>query len=129
MERKEYNGWTNYETWCVNLWMSNDEGSDGYYREIAQEIYDESEQEDRADGSPLFTREEVATRILSDRLKDEHEERQSELTGITGVFADLLSGALSEVDWYEIAEHYIEDVDKEEPEDIGSQAEDNEVQS
>lgn len=120
MEGKEYNGWTNYETWCVNLWMSNDEGSDGYYRETAQEIYDESEHENRADGSPLFTRDEVATRVLSDRLKDEHEERQSELTGVTGVFADLLSGALSEVDWYEIAEHYIEDVDKKEPENTGS---------
>ena len=32
------------------------------------------------------------------------------------MFADLLGAALSEVDWYEIAEHYIEDVDKEEPE-------------
>jgi hypothetical protein len=116
MERKEYNGWTNYETWCVNLWMSNDQGSDEYFRELAQEVYDEAEKEDRADGSPLFTRTEVATRTLADRLKDQFEEQQSELTGVMGVFADLLGAALSEVDWYEIAEHYIEDVDKEEPE-------------
>jgi hypothetical protein len=103
MERKEYNGWTNYETWCVNLWMSNDQGSDEYFREMAQEVYDESEKENRTDGKPLFTREEVATRVLSDRLKDQYEEQQAELAGVTGVFADLLSGA----------EHYIEDVDKE----------------
>jgi hypothetical protein len=129
MERKEYNGWTNYETWCVNLWMSNDQGSDEYFRELAQEVYDESEKEDRADGKPLFTRDEVATRVLADRLKDQFEEQQSELTGVTGVFADLLSGALSEVDWYEIAEHYIEDVDKEDPEDSNSQSHGDEVQS
>ena len=22
-----YNGWTNYETWAVKLWMDNEEGS------------------------------------------------------------------------------------------------------
>jgi len=127
MNRKKYNGWTNYETWCVNLWMSNDEGSDSYFRELAQEVYNDAEKEDRADGSTLFTREEVATRVLSDRLKDQFEEQQSELTGVTGVFSDLLSAALSEVDWYEIAEHYIEDVDKEEPEDSEEQTDESET--
>jgi hypothetical protein len=24
MKDQAYNGWTNYETWCVNLWISND---------------------------------------------------------------------------------------------------------
>ena len=23
METKRYNGWTNYETWCVDLWLSS----------------------------------------------------------------------------------------------------------
>jgi hypothetical protein len=116
VNRQEYNGWTNYETWCVNLWMSNDAGSDEFFRETAQDVYNEAEKETRKDGSTLFTREEVATRVLADRLKDEHEERQSELTGVVDVFADLLGAALSEVDWYSIAEHYIDDVDKEDEE-------------
>jgi hypothetical protein len=112
MKREEYNGWTNFETWCVNLWMSNDAGSDEHYRELAQEVYSEAEQETRADGSVLFTRNERATLTLADRLKDEFEEQQSELTGVTGVFADLLSAAMSEVNWHEIAEHYVSDVDQ-----------------
>lgn len=24
MNRQEYNGWTNYETWLANLWLTND---------------------------------------------------------------------------------------------------------
>jgi hypothetical protein len=113
MNRNEYNGWTNYETWCVNLWMSNDQGSDSYFREMAQEVYNDAEAELRADNSVLFTRDEVAARNLADRLRDDHEERQNELAGICGVFADLLNAALSEVNWYEISEHYIADVEQE----------------
>lgn len=28
-----YNGWPNYETWNVMLWMDNEEGAYTYYRE------------------------------------------------------------------------------------------------
>jgi hypothetical protein len=111
MSEKTYNGWTNYETWNVNLWMGNEEGSYRYYGELAQECYDEAEADD------TFTREERATLDLSDRLKDEYEEasqailEQSKVTA--SVWADLLGAALSEVNWHEIAEHLIEDCEKE----------------
>lgn len=55
MKTETYNGWTNYETWVVNLWLGNDEGSDRYWREQAQECFDESETE------RSFTRAERAT--------------------------------------------------------------------
>jgi len=106
-QEKTYNGWTNYETWAVKLWMDNDQGSDSYWCETAQEIYDEAEADRH------FTREERATLNLSDRLKDEHEEARPDLGA--SIWSDLLGAAMSEVNWHEIAEHYIEDVDKEEP--------------
>ncbi len=32
-----YNGWTNYETWCVSLWLDNDEGTYNLVREWARD--------------------------------------------------------------------------------------------
>jgi hypothetical protein len=100
----KYNGWTNYETWCVNLWLGNDQGSDEYWRETAQEIWNEAETEHS------FTRDERATLDLADRLKDEIEENNPITEAM--LYSDLLSAAISEVNWYEIAEHFIYDVDK-----------------
>ena len=42
MTKKEYNGWHNYETWLVKLWIDNEEGSYNYWREVAQECWNEA---------------------------------------------------------------------------------------
>jgi hypothetical protein len=103
MTKKEYNGWYNYETWLINLWMDNDEGSYNYWREQAQAVYDTAESDNN------FTREERATLDLSERIKSAYEEAQPETAGL---WADLLNAAMSEVNWHEIAEHLIADVNK-----------------
>lgn len=33
MTKKEYNGWTNFETWNVNLWLDNEQSSQEYWQE------------------------------------------------------------------------------------------------
>src|SRR5262245_63368269 len=108
-EDKKYNGWTNYETWAVNLWMTNDQGSDEYWRENAQAAYD------HAEADQTFTRMERAALDLADVIKENHEEMQEEaLDGAQcSVFVDLLNAAMSEVNWYEIAEAFLSDVEKE----------------
>ena len=99
---KRYNGWENYETWCVNLWLGNDQGSDTYWREAAQEAFDEAEAD-----HPL-TRSEKARHVLADRLKDEvHEGVPDEST----MYSDLLGAALSEVNWGEVADGFLEDAE------------------
>jgi hypothetical protein len=104
MTHKEYNGWTNYETWLVKLWIDNDEGSQSYWIERAQEIYKDAE----VDGT--FTKMEQAALTLDDELKEQHEEI-IEQTGIpqNGFIADLLNAAMSEVNWHEIATSLLED--------------------
>lgn len=97
-----YNGWKNYETWNVALWIDNDQGSYSQRCEMAQDAWD------NADGD-----EDEAKRKLADALKDWIEE-MNPLASEASMFSDLMNAALGEVDWYEIAENFLEDVDKEE---------------
>ena len=112
MKTGTYNGWTNYETWVVNLWIDNEQGSQLYWAERAEEIARTSHESD------YLTRQENARRDLAEALKSEHEDAQPELPG---VFGDLLGHALGGVDWDEIAAAMLDEVDADvwtaEPED------------
>lgn len=103
-----YNGWRNYETWAVKLWMDNEEGSQRYWAVRTSDAWDEAE----ADGT--FTRKERAVLDLADDLKAEHEETLPDLDGFA---ADLLNAAFGEVDWHEIAENLLDDLEPEEEEE------------
>lgn len=96
MTNREYNGWTNYETWLVKLWQDNDQGEQSYWQDLAEEIANEYEPDERV-------------RRMADAMKDQYEERAGELANVQDFWADLLGGALSEVNWFEIAEHWIDD--------------------
>lgn len=102
MTDEKYNGWTNYETWNVNFWLTNDSGSVEYYNELAEESY--------IDAKPdkYFTQEERATLELSDRIKEEIEDMNPLIDGAS-MFSDLLGASLSTVNWYEVAKYFIED--------------------
>jgi hypothetical protein len=106
-----YNGWTNYETWLVNLWIDND-GYGEYLNERAQECLQEAF--DNAD-LETTTDDEIrndATYALSKAIEEYHDELQEECgMPSNGVFADLLGAALRSVNWHEIAEHMVADAD------------------
>ncbi len=104
-----YNGWKNYETWNVALWIDNDQGAYHMRQEWAQESWNEAE------ADRTFTREEVAKSSLAAKIK-EYMEENNPLADEASTYSDLLSAALSEVDYYEIAENWLDDVEKEEDE-------------
>ena len=96
-----YNGWSNYETWCANLWV--DQESD-YWREHAQDIV---RQEDND--------KDNATYELSRVMDSYYEEFRPE---VEGMYADLLLASMSQINWYEIATHYVDDVLSDIPDEI-----------
>ena len=82
MADQEYNGWKNYETWCVNLWLTNEEGSDRYWRERGQEARQPANwSSDRREWVErgTFTADETAAAVLAEWLKDETEEAAQDL--------------------------------------------------
>lgn len=104
---KTYNGWTNYETWNVKLWIDNSQSTQEYWRFRALNWIAIS----RPDN--YFTLQENAINDLRDELKEEFEKEANIIMEIgkasASCFTDLLYSALSEVNWHEIAESIIVD--------------------
>ncbi len=88
MENNTYNGWRNRETWLVPLW----------WNECPIESID-------AD-----TKEE-AVEALAEQLESLFNELLDECNiPPVSLIADLLGGATARIDWREIAEHWVDDI-------------------
>ena len=96
-----YQGWTNYETWAVSLWLDNDEGLYHEARELAHRVRGKHK---------LYDLANALERLVEDNAPD---------LGAT-LYGDLLNHAMARVNWREIAEHLLEGAggeDGDEPED------------
>jgi hypothetical protein len=106
---EEYNGWTNYETWCVNLWLRNDETLYAESRSIVAYACSEIDEPNYSFESLTESRTYEAAQKL-----ERYVDALAEMTcpgcreGASFV-SDLLSEALSEVDWREIAGNLVDE--------------------
>lgn len=105
-ETKTYNGWTNYETWAVNLWLQNDQGTANYWRDEARRHCEEAPKCEQVEDG-VWTVEQAAKFNLAGQLKDEIEDG-SPITKAS-LFSDLMNAALGEVNWNEVAEALLEE--------------------
>ena len=92
MNNKEYNGYYNYETWLVSLHIDNEQY---YEREVQNLANTARNQYELANSIKNFVEENM---IKDDKGED-----------ITNCFlTDLIGSALSEVNWQELAEGYVQ---------------------
>ena len=89
-----YNGWSNYETWIVKLWMDNSGDAD-YWADA------------NAARCPLWSDADVYG--LARDIKVAHEDAVPDDLDAVGWAADLLGAAMSAVNWEEIARHILDD--------------------
>lgn len=90
-----YQGWSNYETWAMALWLDNEAT---LYHEVQRLAHNKHHRLSRTEAA-----DELALAI-----KDIIDAATPDL-GAT-VFADLLSASLEAIDWIEIAKSILEEV-------------------
>lgn len=99
-----YNGWTNYETWVVALWINNEQWSQETVLELVRaEIENGAENPDDA----VYEVAETLKQWVDDTYFTNLETDEPIVQGLA---QDLLRAAVSEVDWFEIARSFIADL-------------------
>jgi hypothetical protein len=99
-------GWSNYETWATNLWLTNDQATYNLCRAFASESRREAAAAEQVT-KRIWTVREATTFRLADLLR-RHVQAQNPIAAQASVYADLLNAALSEVNWTEIAEAFLD---------------------
>ena len=96
----QYNGWSNFETWNFNLWITNNEGD---YRHALQLTEDSINKYELSKDLEEWA-EDVADDVL----------RSYEYAH--GFIKDMVNTSIKEVNFYEVAEHLWDEVHNEEEE-------------
>ena len=112
----KYNGWSNYETWNFKLWLDNDEDLHNYIiGEIKKiktigtsHIHEVSEVSN-------FLRSYIEDNMPNLNVSTRSQSVHGSMSDKNGFYNDILNAALRDINTYEIAESYLEDLKEDEP--------------
>jgi len=90
-KNREYNGYSNYETWNFMLWANNDEPC---YRRVQEAV-----ERCKKLGGDISD--------LANELNDIAHEEAPELK--TSFYSDVMMASVREVNYHEVAKHLLED--------------------
>lgn len=103
-----YNGYTNFETWVVNLHLDNTQATQEEWQAEARAALEVAREDLESVGDVPFDERHVrrdAVYLLAGFMKDTI--GVEECPELPGMYGDLLRAALSVVNWQEIARNYI----------------------
>ena len=100
-----YDGSANYETWCVNRWLTTCDEVSRQCQELAA-IADDAALHSSLVFDGIWTTAEASRNLLADALR-EFVDELNPVADQSSVFADLMDTALGEVDWHEIADSFL----------------------
>jgi len=112
-----YNGWKNYETWSVKLWLDNEEAGQALQQELLEQAQNEVAQElanptewthEVFKIGPNWSKEEAVQFILVSLLKDYITENNP-LNDTASLYSDLIATAIDKVSFRELAAHIVAD--------------------
>lgn len=111
IEDTKYNGWSSRESWLVSLWFGNEEGSWSWWDERAREVVEDVMESWEPDYE-WETREDEARNRLANEMEEWVGELVVEKLSEASLLTDLLGGAIGRIDWREVAENWLEEIEK-----------------
>jgi predicted DNA-binding protein len=95
MDTQKYNGWTNYATWLVNMHFDSCFFTDG---EVEDGVFDDMNK----DGIRCY---------VASWIQEYVESYLEEVVDTDNIFvSDIIESTINDVDWHDIADHYVDDI-------------------
>lgn len=99
-EDKTHNGWTNYETWVVGMYLDGNYDGEGTYLDALELARQRNGEEDNT----------TRTRVLAEDLEEFVQQTIFGDEAPATIATDLLGKALANVNWRELAESKLQEI-------------------